>query len=338
LPPPFRRITASVESWFARNQRPLPWRATYDPWLVWLSEVMLQQTRMEVVLRYYSEFVRRFPTLISVAEASEDAVLAAWSGLGYYRRARMLREGAADVVARFEGSVPQTVAELTVIPGIGRYTAGAISSIAHEQKAPIVDGNVARILSRIFAIEAAAGSPKLMRAAWVRSEQLVAACRSPRAFNQGLMEIGALLCKPRKPECPRCPVRRFCAAYASGRVEELPLKKETKSPRAMTIPLYIVHDGRGRVLMRRDSGSLMTLPTGDTLSIAKAELLGSFRHTITTRRIVFRVYAAELAQRIREGRDEYAWIDPGNLATVPHPSYVRKALECGSKLPHSRLE
>jgi A/G-specific adenine glycosylase len=324
LPLPFRRITAAVEAWFADHQRSLPWRRTYDPYLVWLSEVMLQQTRMEVVLPYFARFVARFPTLEALAVSSEDDVLAAWSGLGYYRRARMLREGAGDVVRRFGGVVPASVDDLTSIAGIGRYTAGAIASIAHQRKAPIVDGNVARIVSRLFAIDTA--PPQLIRDAWRRAEQLVDVCGSARAFNQGLMEIGALICKPHNPECPRCPVRRFCAAYASGRVAQLPVRKKKAASRPVTIPLYVVSDGKGRVLMRRESGKLMTLLTGDDVAIEKAQFLGSFRHTITTRRIEFRVYAAELAQQIRERRGDYAWIDPRRMTAVAHASYVKKAL------------
>src|SRR5205085_8211523 len=151
---------------------------------------MLQQTRMEVVLGYYEPFMARFPDVASLAAATFDEVTAAWSGLGYYRRARMLRDGAVDVMARFGGVIPRTVDELMTIAGVGRYTAGAIASIAHEQRAPIVDGNVARILARLFAIDAPLGSPMLMREAWLRADELVGASKSPRDFNQGLMELG----------------------------------------------------------------------------------------------------------------------------------------------------
>ncbi|HVR38299.1 MAG TPA: A/G-specific adenine glycosylase, partial [Thermoanaerobaculia bacterium] len=281
-----RRIAKRVETWFARHQRPLPWRATYDPWHVWVSEVMLQQTRMEVVLGYYERFLANFPNVAALANASEDAVMAAWSGLGYYRRARMLREGAIDVMHRFAGVVPNTVDELLTIPGIGRYTAGAIASIAHRQKAPIVDGNVTRILARLFGIEDS----------WTHAQLLVDACSDPRAFNQGLMEIGALVCKPRNPLCLMCPLANDCVARATGRIDELPRKKEKVATRAMRIALFVVTDRRGRVLMRRESGKLMNamfhLPHGDTalltgtpLAPKKKTLRGTFRHTVTNRRI-----------------------------------------------------
>ena len=325
-----------MESWFKTNQRALPWRKTYDPYLVWVSEVMLQQTRMEVVLRYYDRFVSIFPSIKALSRASEEKVLAAWSGLGYYRRARMLRAGAV-AIAESEGRLPQTVEALMTIPGIGRYTAGAIASIAYDQHSPIVDGNIARILARLFAIEAPLGSSQLMREAWRHSEALVAASKSPRLFNQGLMEIGALVCTPKNPSCARCPLTAHCAAFISSRTAELPAKKVAGPTRALSIPLYYISDERGRVLMRREAGDLMTsmfhLPHGDTalfaappLRVSEKTLIGSFRHTVTNRRIEFRLVAADLNGSIAESVDEYAWIDPKELARIPHPSYVAKAV------------
>jgi A/G-specific adenine glycosylase len=322
-------------SWFRKNQRRLPWRDGYDPYHVWISEVMLQQTRMEVVLGYFERFLRSFPTVAKLARASIDDVTAAWSGLGYYRRARMLRDGAIDVMTRFGGVIPRTVPELMSISGIGRYTAGAIASIAYKQHAPIVDGNIARIVARLFSIDAPLASPALMREAWIRAEALVTSAESPRDFNQGLMELGALVCTPRKPACRRCPLRRHCAAFASGRAEELPLPKAKVATRELRIPLYLVTDRQGRVLMRRESGQLMrgmfhiphgdtTLLTGTPLRVGATLAMGTFRHTVTNRRITFEVFA--VARRPRTLGREYAWIDPAALAAIPHPSYVRKAL------------
>jgi A/G-specific adenine glycosylase len=332
---PARRLAALTESWFRKNQRHLPWRDGYDPYRVWVSEVMLQQTRMEVVLGYYEHFLTRFPTVADLARASIDDVTAAWSGLGYYRRARMLRDGAIDVMTRFGGAIPKTVSELMTIAGIGRYTAGAIASIAHGRREPIVDGNVARILARIFAIDSPLGSPALMREAWSRAEELVASSKSPRDFNQGLMELGALICTPRNPLCGQCPLRRQCVAFVSGRVEELPRPKAKLATRELRIPLYLVIDRDGRVLMRRESGQLMrgmfhlphgdtTLLTGTPLRIGASATIGTFRHTVTNRRITFEVFT--VARRPRTRGREYAWIDPAALAGIPHPSYVRKAL------------
>jgi A/G-specific adenine glycosylase len=332
---PARRLADLTESWFRKNQRRLPWRNGYDPYRVWVSEVMLQQTRMEVVLGYYERFLTRFPTVADLARASIDDVTAAWSGLGYYRRARMLRDGAIDVMTRFGGAIPKTVSELMTIAGIGRYTAGAIASIAHGRREPIVDGNVARIVARIFAIDSPLGSPALMREAWSRAEELVASSRSPREFNQGLMEVGALVCTPRNPLCGQCPLRCQCAAFVSGQVDELPRPKAKAATRELRIPLYLVIDRDGRVLMRRESGQLMrgmfhlphgdtTLLTGTPLRIGASATIGTFRHTVTNRRITFEVFT--VARRPRTRGREYAWIDPAALAGIPHPSYVRKAL------------
>jgi A/G-specific adenine glycosylase len=326
------RIARIVTSWFRRNQRALPWRITYDPYLVWLSEVMLQQTRMEVVLRYFDRFLSAFPTLEALARSDEHDVLALWSGLGYYRRARMLREGAIEVVENHAGRLPRSVGELRRIRGIGRYTAGAIASIAFDQRAPIVDGNVARIASRLFGIE-----QDVIKTAWTHAERLVARARSPRDLNQGLMELGALVCKPVNPECRRCPLTSDCVAFLTSRQAELPPRKAKPSTRAMTIPLYYITDRRGRVLMRRESGQLMNamfhLPHGREtlfgsapLTVVSPTLLGAFRHTITNRRIEFQLFAADLNASLRESVDEYTWIDPSELARFPHPSYVAKAV------------
>ena len=303
---------------------------------------MLQQTRMEVVLPYFERFLATFPDVASLAKASDDQVLATWSGLGYYRRARMLRDGARNVMSEFAGRLPQTVEELQGIVGIGRYTAGAISSIAFGEHAPIVDGNVARIVSRLAGIDEPVGSPALMREAWIESERLVRACQSPRDFNQGLMEIGALVCTPRNPDCGSCPLRSHCFAYRHQRTESLPRKKIKTETREMNVDLYIVTDRSGRILMRRESGALMNammhLPHGDTslltgrpLRVNSARLLATFRHTITTRRVAFSVYTGKLGTSIGDS-DEYEWIDERDLGSVPHPSYVAKALALRSRI------
>lgn len=330
------RIARSVERWFDAHQRALQWRGKYDPYHVWVSEVMAQQTRIEVVVRYFDRFVTRFPDLASLAAASPDEVASLWSGLGYYRRAAMLFEGALDVVKRFGGELPADVDALQSIAGIGRYTAGAIASIAFNRRAAIVDGNVARVVARLEGIDHPAGSPVLMREAWMHAEQLVAACRQPRNLNQGLMEIGALICKPANPDCGVCPLQKVCVAFASGRPAAFPRPKEKAATRSLRIPLYLIVDDRGRILMRRERGKLMrdlfhlphgasSLLTGAPLPVHRSTSLGTFRHTVTNRRIDFEVLAAEVRDSIGD-RDEYQWIARDELANVPHPSYVAKAL------------
>jgi A/G-specific adenine glycosylase len=284
---------------------------------------MAQQTRIDVVAAYFDRFIARFPTMLSLAHAAEDDVVAHWSGLGYYRRARMLHQGARDVIRRFGGSLPRTAGELTTIGGIGRYTAGAIASIAFDERAPIVDGNVARVLARLHGEE----DP------WRHAAQLVNACTSPRFLNQGLMEIGALICTPRKPTCGACPLRATCIAHATNRIDELPAKKSNGATREMRVTLFVVRNRDGEILMRREHGRLMTalfhLPHGDTsllsgepFKMRGAKSIGTFRHTITNRRIEFEV-------RVGFGstlRQDYKWVDPDDLSSIPHPSYVAKAL------------
>ncbi len=324
------RLTRTLEKWFARHQRSLPWREAYEPYHVWVSEVMLQQTRMEVVLPYFDRFLQRFPAVEALAAATDHDVTAAWSGLGYYRRARMLRDGARFVVEHCSGVIPSAVGELLKIPGIGRYTAGAIASVAFNQRAPIVDGNVTRVLARLFGSDGET---------WERAELLVEACKKPRDFNQGVMELGALICTPRNPSCLLCPLRDECVARATGRAGELPAPKPKKETRELRIPLYLVRDAGGRVLMRRESGPLMHamyhLPHGDSsllaesaLDVIRRALLGTIRHTVTTRRIEFSLYDAELCGEA----NGFEWIDLSELGSVPHPSYVAKAL----KLAHLR--
>lgn len=302
---------------------------------------MAQQTRIDVVVRYWLRFIERFPDLPSLAAATGDEVAALWSGLGYYRRARMLREGAGDVMARFGGSIPRTVDELLTIAGIGRYTAGAIASIAFGRRAPVVDGNVSRVLARLEGVERP----------WERAEALVEACRSPRNFNQGLMEIGAVICRPRNPDCMHCPLRVECVAFATDRIHELPSRKEAEAAQPMRIALYLVRDSRGRILLRRERGALMNalfhLPHGDNsllagepVAVEVGSRIGTFRHTITSRRVEFELFEASL-RRERKGdaiRDadgeEYLWIEPAKLDRVPHPSYVAKALRLARNRRH----
>ena len=281
---------------------------------------MLQQTRMPVVLPRYTEFLQRFPTLQSLAGATEDSVTAAWSGLGYYRRARMLRSGANAIFERFDGRLPDTVDELMTIDGIGRYTAGAIASIAYDRRAPIVDGNIARIISRLFATH---------RDAWPLATDLVNAAKSPRVFNQALMEIGSLICRPRNPQCDACPLSGDCRAYQQRQIARYP-RVAKKAMKALRVALYVITDRQGRVLLRRERGPLMGgmfhLPNAlfarRSPVAGRPRSIGSFKHTITNRRIEFVVYRTATGRRRPTGK----WVAPDDLPSLPHPSYVPKAL------------
>src|SRR5512147_1495639 len=203
--PEQRQVRAALLRWFAAHRRSLPWRETRDPYRIWISEIMLQQTRVAAVFEHYAEFLRRFPDVQSLAAAKLPDVLAAWSGLGYYRRARALHQAARDVVRIHHGKLPESAEALASLPGIGRYTAAAIASIAFHQPCAVVDGNVERVLCRFFGWRG-----QSLSRIWGAAQQLLSR-RSPGNFNQAIMELGALVCLPGRPRCDLCPVRKLCA-------------------------------------------------------------------------------------------------------------------------------
>src|SRR5690606_21752002 len=217
---PSRALRSALLRWFAHAKRPLPWRETSDPYAIWVSEVMLQQTQVSVVRPYSPAFLERFPPVTARAEAPLERVLEAWKGLGYYGRARNLHRAARVIVAEHAGLLPDTLEGLKALPGFGPYTAGAVASIAFGLEAPIVDGNVARVFSRLFELDGLPGDRAREKQLWALAGQLVKG-RSPGDLNQSLMELGATVCKPEAPTCPGCPVRAHCGALANGRVHEL---------------------------------------------------------------------------------------------------------------------
>ncbi len=215
LRPPNERLPRSVIlrrrllAWYDRNQRDLPWRRSADPYRIWLSEIMLQQTRVAAVLEHYRAFLARFPTVRKLAGAPLESVLAAWSGLGYYRRARSLHRAAEQIVECHGSRFPRTVQELRALPGVGRYTGAAVASIAFGVPVAVVDGNVERVISRLLA--ASAGSAASKPDYWALAESLLAR-RRPGDWNQAMMELGATMCLPRQPQCGACPLKRWCKA------------------------------------------------------------------------------------------------------------------------------
>lgn len=226
--------------WFAVHRRPLPWREDRDPYRVWISEIMLQQTRVDTVIPYYERFLAAFPTVDALAAASETDVLKLWEGLGYYSRARNLHRAAKEIVARFDGRLPPTVEELLTLPGIGRYTAGAIASIAFDQPVAAVDGNVLRVVARLLGITEVITKAAVQR----RVAEQVVAMMPPgeaAAMTEALMELGALVCLPRNPLCARCPWRDDCLAQAQGIAEQLPVRPRRTPPRIVNGAVAVVH-------------------------------------------------------------------------------------------------
>jgi A/G-specific adenine glycosylase len=251
------RCRSRLLAWYAVHHRVLPWRTSVDPYAVWLSEIMLQQTQVDTVLPYYHRFLERFPTIATLASAPLEEVLKAWENLGYYSRARHLHEAAAQIVERHGGQLPARWEELIRLPGIGRYTAGAVLSIAFGQALPAVDGNVRRVISRLCALEESVDDPS-GREAIERLLHPLIPQKDPGLFNQALMELGALICKPKNPTCTVCPLGDFCRAKALGRTAQLPLRKKRRAVPHKEVTAALLGDGNGRLLIvRRPAGGLL---------------------------------------------------------------------------------
>ena len=259
-------LRAALLAWFDAVARDLPWRreeprasggSGRPPYAVWLSEIMLQQTRVDTVIPYFERFVHRYPDVRALAQAELDDVLHLWSGLGYYRRARTLHATAREIVTTYGGDFPSTAEGLRALGGVGAYTAGAIASLAFGERTPLVDGNVARVLSRLEGIDEPVKKPATVKKLWALAERLVDPDR-PGAWNESLMELGALVCTPREPRCGACPVASFCVAKATGRQNELPVLEEKKAtPTIPCVAALVREPGGARLLYaRRREGGL----------------------------------------------------------------------------------
>ncbi|ABO65850.1 A/G-specific adenine DNA glycosylase [Geobacillus thermodenitrificans NG80-2] len=247
---PAREFQRDLLDWFARERRDLPWRQDRDPYKVWVSEVMLQQTRVETVIPYFEKFIRQFPTLEALADADEDEVLKAWEGLGYYSRVRNLHAAVKEVKERYGGKVPDNPDEFSKLKGVGPYTVGAVLSLAYGVPEPAVDGNVMRVLSRLFLVTDDIAKASTRK----RFEQIVReimAYEQPGAFNEALIELGALVCTPRRPSCLLCPVQAHCRAFAEGVPEELPVKTKKTAVKQVPLAVAVLTDQEGRILIRK---------------------------------------------------------------------------------------
>ncbi|HKQ59852.1 MAG TPA: A/G-specific adenine glycosylase [Candidatus Polarisedimenticolaceae bacterium] len=339
--PELRRLRPRLLRWYRRTRRDLPWRRTRDPWAIWVSEVMLQQTQVATALPYWEAFLARFPTPARLARASEDEVLAAWSGLGYYRRARALRAAARLVTEQHGGRVPDDVERLRTLPGVGRYTAGAIASIAFGREAPVLDGNVRRVLCRLLAAD---GPDRLL---WDAATTLVRG-PAPGELNQALMELGALVCTPRQPHCADCPLAAACAARAAGSPEAYPAPTPRRPTERVRVAVACLVSGRGLLLERTGDESplrgKLDLPAvavragGRAETALKDALFRRYRvevdvgprvaaamHGILHRRLQLELYVCEPGGRI-DSRPDLEWIDPARIAEFPVSGATRKLL------------
>ncbi len=281
-------------AWFRGYKRDLPWRRTSDPYAIWLSEVMLQQTRVETVVPYFERFLAEFPTVGDLARAPRERVLAAWAGLGYYRRARMLHDASMQIAQM--PAFPGTVDELLQVHGIGPYTAGAVASIAFGEVAPLVDGNVQRVLSRLCNLDGDMRGSAGTKQAWTAAKELVDE-QSPGDWNQALMELGARICTPTSPSCGICPVRAECKALAADVVALRPVMSPKKRPKTEALEASVLQDGSFLWLGRRREslrfGGLWEPPVGAEREGEGWRLAGEVRHVLTHRVLEVRVYQGE---------------------------------------------
>lgn len=316
--------------WYERVRRDLPWRRTRDPWLILLSEVMLQQTRVAAALPYYERFAARFPTAESLAAAPDAEVLALWSGLGYYARARNLRRAAAEIAAR--GAFPETYEEILSLPGIGEYTAAAVGSIAFGLPHAVLDGNVIRVVSRLTAERGDVAQASTRARLRERAQRLLDT-RQPGEFNQALMELGATVCLPQTPQCLLCPLRDHCVARRLGSENELPIKLRKRDALKVELKVLLVEKDGKLLLRQRHPGSarlsgFWELPEARDLSPeAGVERLGSFRHSITRHDYTVEVWRG-VVSRAPKG---FRWVAMGDLSGLPLATTVRKALRVAGK-------
>ncbi len=349
-PKKFDLIGAAMLKWYEVHARDFPWRRTDDPYAIWVSEIMLQQTQAGTMVDYYERFLQRFPDVRRLARAPLDRVLKVWEGLGYYSRARNLHQAAKVVVADYEGELPGTVDELRTLPGIGRYTAGAMASIAFGRDEPVLDGNVMRVLSRLFRVREEVKKTKVQKRMWDWAGQLVPAGYAGE-FNQGMMELGATVCRPKLPNCEICPVVKFCLAAKHGEQDRIPVKKKKKP-----IPHYTIAAGvvwkRGRILIDQRKadgllGGLWEFPGGkrqkneplvDTvkreikeeldIEIEVVQRMGVVKHAYSHFRITLHVFECRyVAGQVRAiGCDDWKWIWPGDLERYAFPTANRKII------------
>lgn len=347
-------------NWYDVNRRDLPWRKERDPYRIWVSEVMLQQTRVETAAGYYARWLERFPDLPSLAGASEEEVLALWSGLGYYSRARNLHAAVREVAARYGGRVPPDPEAFAALPGVGEYTAGAVLSIAYGLRLPAVDGNALRVLARVGAIRGDIRRPAVRREVTRLAARLVPADR-PGDFNQALMDLGRLVCTPQRPRCAACPVAPWCEARRLGIQELVPERPRRPVPPTVQVAVALVHGQDGRIaLVRRPRPGLLAgmwaLPAvelPDGVSEVRAELerhiaegygvrvrlgepVARARHAFSHRAWEMTAFAGAPLDGDGPRDAGWRWLGREELAAFPLPRAFSRILEAAGLVPPGR--
>lgn len=343
MKPPFtprtvKQFQRDLLAWFRAHRRDLPWRTRRDPYRIWVAEIMLQQTRVAAVLPYYDRFLKNFPTLESLARARSEKLLRLWSGLGYYTRARNLHRAAKKIVARHGGRFPRGLDDALALPGVGRYTAAAVLSIAYDVPLAVLDGNVARVLARLGAIRGDLRAPRRWRNLGEMAQQLLAV-NAPGDWNQALMELGETICAPRSPRCGACPISRFCRARARNLASQIPAPRRKRAPLSIRIAAAILRDPRGRTVLVRDPGAhdgvlfsrMWQFPAVEVAREPTTELEAHLRETLKLDSLPLRLEPLAAARHGVTFRD--ITLLPF-LARVPHlPKRARTRV-----LPLARLE
>lgn len=346
------RLVPLLLDWFSTNARDLPWRRTNNPYAIWISEIMLQQTQVKTVIPYWERWMKNLPTIKSLARTNPEKVLKLWEGLGYYTRARNLQKAAQSICANHQSQFPHDFGCILALPGIGRYTAGAIASIAFNEPKPILDGNVIRVLTRIFGIETNPREKETNAKLWTIAEALVQKSRLKTKnskfpcshLNQSLMELGALICTPRQPKCEICPIRKHCIAFCENRVEQLPnLGKRTVPTNRRFVALVVSQ--RGKFLVRQRPTGVVNAQMWEFPNIETVETdlhkvartifnfdsfpiqpLCSIKHSITRYRILLDVFQAELNCPQKKSSGCGRWCSLKELDQLSFPSAHRKIL------------
>lgn len=330
-------VQSRLFSWYQKEKRALPWRKTKDPYKIWASEIMLQQTQVQTVIPYYNRWIKALPTIQALAKAPLSSVLKLWEGLGYYRRARMLHQAARHIVKNLDGKLPNTVTELRKLPGVGRYTAGAIASIAFNQKAPVLDGNVIRVLTRLCAIKKSVDRPAAIEKLWEIAESLLPK-RSIGDFNQALMELGATICFPQNPDCDLCCLRAICKAHRQGREMMFPIRTQNGRYEDLTMYALVLQNKKGEIFLKKQPSGhwwagLWTFPfwssrkeffsaLGKTRNLT---FLGTIQHGVTKFKISLRVFRKNLKNaRLFPGKGQGRWVRVAGLEKLAIPSPHRK--------------
>jgi A/G-specific adenine glycosylase len=335
-------LSRRLLSWYGRNQRSLPWRKTRDPYRIWISEIMLQQTQVDTVIPYYHRFLKTFPTVSSLARAPLQNVLKVWENLGYYSRAKNLHAAAKVIVEKFGGRIPDNLEEIKKLPGVGEYTAGAILSIAYGKSLPAVDGNVRRIVCRLFAIRKPMGNTREQKQLHKLASSLIPVKR-PGDFNQALMDLGATICKAKNPDCSCCPIGHICQARLHDLQNVLPITKKASTIPHRQAVAAVIHNSKGMLLFvqRPSSGllaSLWKLPGGFVqdgenaknslkrsvkeelgISIRPGKPLTSVDHTYSHFRITLQAYECRLLKGTPKplACQNWRWSSPTDLKKLP---------------------